>query len=172
MRPRLLPLALFLPLAACSAASPRSAKPEPAPAARFTYHAALASVPAGASEVRLGVRVPEHEATGELRALSAFGLVGNAPFEFVLPDSESGTLEQEHVRVSWQRVGAKEQARREIVLATHGKALEFGLRLALAAPAGTSADARALEAELAAETWGEIDARPAPAVATRCERVR
>lgn len=172
MRFRLLWLALLLPLTACSSQPARSEAG--AASARFTYHAALARVPAGAAQVRLGVRVPERAPAGEMRALSAYGLVGNAPFELVLPDSDSGTLEREHLRLSWQRVAAS--AVREIVLESRGKALELGLRLCIAAPAGARVeapyDASALEAELAGQTWAEIDARPASGLETRCVRVR
>ncbi|NOT30331.1 MAG: hypothetical protein HOP15_07775 [Planctomycetes bacterium] len=165
-------LALLLPLAACSSQPARSEAGDTP--ARFTYHAALARVPAGATRVRLGVRLPERVPAGALRALSAYGLVGNAPFELVLPDSDSGTLEREHVRLSWQRLAAS--AGREIVLESRGKALELGLRLTVAVPAGARVDApydaSALEAELAEETWAEIDARPASGLETRCVRVR
>ena len=89
MRLRTLWLALLFPLAACSSSRTKAEVP-PESALRFTYHAALAHVPEGASEVRLGVVVPEQQ--GRLRALSLYGLVGNAPFELALPDTKKGEL--------------------------------------------------------------------------------
>jgi hypothetical protein len=170
MRRAALAPTLFLALAACSSPAKPSAPVEPA--ARFTYHAALARVPDGAGEVRLGVRVPARVQAGALSALSAFGLVGNAPFELALPSSPEGTLEREHLRLCWRPVDGERPAAREIVLTSHGKPLELGLRLALAVPAGASPDADALEAELAGATWAEADARPATGLETRCVRVR
>jgi len=168
MRTRLFPLSLLLSLAACAAAHPKTAAPDTS--ARFTYRAALASVPEGANAVRLGVRVPDKGPAGELRALSAFGLVGNAPFELALSGDDVHAPANAPVRASWKRVGGKDGAARELVLETHGRPIELGLRIA--APADAALDAHALEALLAPATWAEIDAQPAPAVTTRCERVR
>src|SRR5262245_8790681 len=169
MRIPLLRLVVSLALVAC--ASTRAERAPETPALRFTYHAALASVPPGATEVRLGVRVPEHGPGGELRAVSAYGVVGNAPFEVVLSGADSGAIEREHLRVSWQRVSGDEGAR-EVVLESHGKPLELGLRLALNAGAGKAMDAKALEAALAGKTWAEVDAQRVSGLETRCERVR
>lgn len=165
MRLRTLWLALLFPLAACSSSRTKAEVP-PESALRFTYHAALAHVPEGASEVRLGVVVPEQQ--GRLRALSLYGLVGNAPFELALPDTKKGELTREHVRVSWERQAGERDGAREIVLATRGKPLEVGVRLAAA---NRETDAKALAAELAGRTWAEIDRSPAPPV-TSCERTR
>lgn len=172
MRLRLLPLVLLAPLSACTAAAPEreDAALRTVPEAHFTYHAELARVPAGATEVRLGVRLPLRDAEGELRARSVFGLVGNAPFDFVLPDEPAGTLEHAHLRLSWRSTGADGAAEREIVLETRGKPAELGLRLAL--PAGARTDAAALASRLAARTFAEVDAHAVAGVVTRCERTR
>ena len=161
---RFVSLALSLSIAACSSTQRPDEPIEPL--ARYTYHADLTQVPAGAAEVRVGVVVPDQG--GALRPLSVFGLVGNAPFELVLSD-DSGAVEQAHVRVSWERrAGPDRSGAREIVVATRGKPLELGVRLA--ARAGAELDARALTAELSEKTWAEIDGQPAPPPVTRCER--
>lgn len=172
MRLRLLPLALLAPLFACTAAAPEPemATPQAVPEARFTYHAGLARVPAGAREVRLGVRLPRQDDEGELRLRSVFGLVGNAPFDLVLPDSPAGTLEHAHLRLTWRSTSTDGAAEREIVLETRGKPAEFGLRLAL--PAGARTDAATLASRLAARTFAEVDAQAVAGVVTRCERMR
>jgi len=165
---------LLLPLVACAAqrSKTESGVPQGASSAHYTYRAAVNEVPASAKDVRLTVRVPLQSSAGELQRLTAFGLVGNAPFELEVPD-ETGELVRNGMTVRWSRlmepgVGPRS---RMVEVETAGKPVELGLRIGLSAPAAVSEDAmKALETELRARTSLDLDRVPSQAIVASFER--
>jgi hypothetical protein len=163
--------------ASCASAPAAPPAPEPVPLEYFTYRTTIASVPEGASRVLVSVRVPE--SAGGLRPLHAYGLVGNAPFDFSLTESsmasgadgqQSSSVTEGPASLSWN-AGQESGARyREFIVETHGKPLELSLRLAQMT--GTPIEAGALEQELARGTTATVDGKPVEALATRLERVK
>jgi hypothetical protein len=160
-------LALLLP-AACAGTRERET-PEAGPSEVFLYRASVASVPAGASSVVLRVRIPVQG----LRALQAYGLVGNAPFECSLagdPGPLSPAGAREHAELTCRDCEEGGVRFRELLIETRGKPLELTLRLAR--PRAAASEASALEQELASATSATADGRPIAALATRLERGR
>jgi hypothetical protein len=166
MRPSSLPIAVLL-LSACAAA-PRADPTLPAaPRACFTYRAALGSEIA-AADLRLGVRVPCSGPVGELRELSAYGIVGNAPFDVPIPLGESGAHAAGPLEVSWRALDSGQAS--EVSFRSAGRPLEVALRLAFEPT--PAVDEAALEAELRGATEASVDARRVAVTAARLVRVR
>jgi len=172
MKRRLLPLVLLVPLAACTLNRPKAEHELPS-ASTYSYRAAVTALPANAKTVSLTVRVPLECAAGELQRLTAYGLVGNAPFEVEVPDEPEGELVRGNTTVRWARLFEVDAGPRwrEVAVQTAGQPIELGLRIALAAPAAATDEAvAALEAELRARTSLDLDSGPSEAVALRFER--
>ncbi|MSR62748.1 MAG: hypothetical protein EXS08_09935 [Planctomycetes bacterium] len=170
----------FFPLFALVACASSPEKPTPVEATAqefFTYHATVASVPEGASNLLVSVRLPEEWPTGVLRPLQAHGLVGNAPFEHAFAELVLPSNMDFDSDVSWtegpvslsvntrQKSGTRHW---ELGVETHGKPLELSLRLAQMT--GAPIDASALEQELARGTTATVDGKPVEGLATRLER--
>lgn len=154
---------------------PVDARPaDPKPLALFTFRATVASVPPG-TILHLGVRLPEEWPTGVLRLQQAYGLVGNAAFEFP-SDLVLGNGPLESIlcggpaTLHWKSVDEGGLRYREVMAETDGKPLELALRLAQMP--GAPVEASALEQELARGTTATADGQPVQALATRLERVR
>lgn len=158
-------LALLIPLLALSCRSAPAASTPVAPGAlaleRFAYRARVEAVPAGASIVTLRVGLPAARGAGELRALSAHCLVGNALLELALGD-EPVTRANAVATLTWTAQG-------ELQVTTRGRPVELGLSLARA-EAGQ--EEGALEGELAAATRATADGLALTPVETRLERLR
>jgi hypothetical protein len=164
----------------CASAPAAAPAPEPAALEFFTYRTTVASVSAGASNLTVSVRLPEEWPAGVMRPLQAYGLVGNAPFEFpfvegpTLPGTSAGsssrTLTDGTTKLSVHTAEEGGIRYREFVVETNGKPLELSLRLAQMA--GAPIEASALEQELVRGTTATADGKPVEALATRLERVK
>ena len=157
------PAALFalFPLFSCAGAPEKPAPVEEKRLEQFTYRAAVAAVPAGASELILSVELPEDRPAGALHALSAHGLVGNAPFDLRLSEGDA-SLTNELLSLSWVRPHS-------LRLTTRGKPAELSLRFGVSGVAGDTSE---LERELVRGTRASADDRPLETLATRLERLR
>ncbi len=178
MNPRSLPLLSWVALTACASPQEKPVPVDPQPTEVFTFHATVASVPTGTSNLLVSVRWPESWPTGVLRPLQAYGLVGNSPFEWPFREWAPGNQAIEYfstslkgpAKLSWNSVEEGGMRHREFVVETRGKPLEVALRFAQMP--GAPVEASALEQELARGTTATADGQPVQALATRLERVR
>ena len=174
---RRIPLLLLCPLALSCASSRTNPGPGSAPGSKppelYTYRTTVAAVPAGTARLCVSVRLSEDGP----RPLRAYGLVGNAPFEFELAEIplSAGADPRRSLgatvgpaSLSWRTGQADGQRYRELVVETAGKPLELSLRLA--SRPGEPVAAEALEQELLRGTCATADEKAVEVRGTRLER--